>query len=41
MRCVDPADLENELAHIDAFFVERMADTLLEGVDFDQLDWSG
>ena len=39
-RCVDPADLENELARIDTFLAERMADTLLDGVDFDHLDWT-
>lgn len=37
IRCVDPADLENELSRIDAFLADRLAVTLLEGVDWELL----
>jgi hypothetical protein len=40
-RCVEPSNLEHELDYLDSFLAERMADRLLEGVDFDQLDCSG
>jgi hypothetical protein len=41
IRCVDPADLENELSRIDGFLVEWIADTLLDGIDWDAQSWSG
>jgi hypothetical protein len=41
ISCVDPSDLANELARIDECLADRMADRLLDGVDFDHFEWSG
>jgi hypothetical protein len=37
-RCVDPADLEHELASMDSVLADRLANTLLDG--WDRFDWS-
>jgi hypothetical protein len=37
---VDPVDLEHDLAAMDGVLVDRLADELLENVDFDRFDWS-
>jgi hypothetical protein len=34
-HCVEPADLETALAAMDAVLADRLADGLLEGVDWD------
>jgi hypothetical protein len=39
-RHVDPVDLEHELVAMEAVLADRVADKLLEGVDFDQFDWT-
>jgi hypothetical protein len=40
IRCVDPNDLESELTPIDSLLAERLADTLLDGIDWDALNWA-
>jgi hypothetical protein len=39
-RCVDPADLEHELPSMDSVLADRLANTLLDGIDWDGIDWS-
>jgi hypothetical protein len=38
---VDPEDLENELDRIDGFLADRLADKLLDGIDWDALSGCG
>jgi hypothetical protein len=40
-RCTHPDDLSNELDQIDAGLADRLANTLLDAVDFDRFDWTG
>jgi hypothetical protein len=37
----DHCSLEHELDYLKAFFADRLADTLLDGVDWDAYDWTG
>jgi len=38
--CVDPAQQIRELSAMDSVLADRLADQLLDGVDFDRFDWS-
>jgi hypothetical protein len=40
IRCVDPDDLEHELDYLESFLADQLADTLLDGADWDAYDWS-
>lgn len=37
---VEPAELQRELSAMDAVLADRLADQLLDGVDFDACDWT-
>jgi hypothetical protein len=36
---VDPSDWEYSLDHLESGLADQLANTLLEGVDFDDFDW--
>jgi hypothetical protein len=40
-RCVEPSALGHDLDYLESFLTDQMADTLLDGIDFDDFDWTG
>ncbi|HKN42872.1 MAG TPA: hypothetical protein VJW23_03035 [Propionibacteriaceae bacterium] len=40
-QCAEPADLENALVAMDRVLADRLADGLIEGVDWNGVDWGG